>query len=194
MRPVRELTGQRFGQLTVTGPAGKSADGRLLWHCRCDCGKTIVVRGYSLTSGGTRSCGCSRIRDLSGQRFGRLVALRPTGETRATFAVWECRCDCGATAFVTSGDLTTGNTRSCGCAVSAPRPSMQRDLTGRRFGRLTALRPTDQRKNGYVVWECRCDCGATVFVRSPYLTGGKTTSCGCARRKAAPAQVPLSAD
>lgn len=194
MRPVRDLTGQRFGRLTVTAPAGKSADGRIQWQCLCDCGKTITVRGYALTNGATSSCGCSRIRDLTGQRFGRLTALRPTGQTRATFCVWECRCDCGATAFVTSGDLTTGNTSSCGCAVTAPRPSMQSDFTGRRFGRLTALYPTDQRYHGYVVWQCRCDCGALVPVCSSYLKNGKTTSCGCIRRKKDPVPQPISAD
>lgn len=33
--------------------------------------------------------------NLSGQRFGRLVAIRPTEERWRTSVVWECRCDCG---------------------------------------------------------------------------------------------------
>lgn len=37
------------------------------------------------------------------------------------------------------------------------------DLTGQRFGHLTAIRPTDQRRKGATVWEWRCDCGATVL-------------------------------
>ena len=36
-----------------------------------------------------------RVRDITGQRFGRLVAVRRTGEMRQRSSVWECRCDCG---------------------------------------------------------------------------------------------------
>lgn len=52
-----DLTGQRFGKLTVlerTENIGTSAG----WRCRCDCGKETVVRTASLRSGGTKSCGC----------------------------------------------------------------------------------------------------------------------------------------
>ena len=40
------------------------------------------------------------------------------------------------------------------------------DLTGKRFGLLTAIAPTEERKNGYTVWRCRCDCGGEAFVPS----------------------------
>lgn len=55
------------------------------------------------------------MKDLTGDRFGRLVALRPTAERRGSFVVWECECDCGNIARVPSGQLNQGNTRSCGC-------------------------------------------------------------------------------
>ena len=53
------------------------------------------------------------------------------------------------------------------------------DLTGKRFGRLIAKEPTEERKNGSVVWKCDCDCGNTHFVRADQLKSGKTKSCGC---------------
>lgn len=53
------------------------------------------------------------------------------------------------------------------------------DLTGKKFGRLTVIRETDQRKSGSVVWECKCDCGNTVFVSQNHLSRGATVSCGC---------------
>lgn len=56
-----------------------------------------------------------------------------------------------------------------------------RDITGQKFGRLTALRPTEERKNGQVVWLCKCDCGRTSRVRVRALTTGTTQSCGCWR-------------
>jgi len=59
------------------------------------------------------------------------------------------------------------------------------DLTGRRFGRLVVLYDTGERKDGHVVWHCRCDCGNEVDRRSDYLTSGHTKSCGCYNRERA---------
>ena len=58
------------------------------------------------------------------------------------------------------------------------------DLTGRRFGRLTALFPTDRRgKKGSVYWHCRCDCGKEVEVSENGLVHGNYRSCGCLKRE-----------
>lgn len=59
---------------------------------------------------------------------------------------------------------------------------MRHDLTGQRFGRLTAIEPTEKRMRTQVVWRCVCDCGAEAFVASSYLIKGETRSCGCLRR------------
>lgn len=55
-------------------------------------------------------------KDLTGQRFGKLIAIRPT-EKRAYGGniVWECKCDCGNTCYVSAHDLKHGNVKSCGC-------------------------------------------------------------------------------
>lgn len=53
--------------------------------------------------------------DIAGQKFGRLTAVRPTGERKRGYVVWECRCDCGNTKSVLRGNLVSGNTKSCGC-------------------------------------------------------------------------------
>ena len=55
-----------------------------------------------------------------------------------------------------------------------------KDLTGKRFGRLTVLEKTDKRTNDrHVIWKCQCDCGKIAFVSSHSLADGKTVSCGC---------------
>ncbi len=59
------------------------------------------------------------------------------------------------------------------------RMSRKSDLTGMRFGKLTAIEPTMERKNGYTVWICRCDCGNTVHAASRFLKNGWLMSCGC---------------
>ena len=53
-----DLTGQRFGRLTVVRHAGPSAYGSVMWECQCDCGKRKTIAGSSLKKGATRSCGC----------------------------------------------------------------------------------------------------------------------------------------
>lgn len=55
------------------------------------------------------------------------------------------------------------------------------DLTGQRFGRLTAIKATDERMYGESVWVCVCDCGNEVKVKSSGLRNGKNKSCGCLR-------------
>ena len=54
----------------------------------------------------------------------------------------------------------------------------------RKFGKLTVAAATPHcitpSHHGY--YECHCDCGARVRVRSDLLRSGKTTSCGCAKR------------
>lgn len=52
-----DLTGQRFGKLTVIGPA-ENIGKRTAWRCRCDCGRETVVRTLHLRSGHVSSCGC----------------------------------------------------------------------------------------------------------------------------------------
>lgn len=62
--------------------------------------------------------------------------------------------------------------------------SQKRDLTGKRFGRLTAIRPTDKRdSNGSVLWVCRCDCGNELEVTQAHLMHGNYKSCGCLKRE-----------
>ena len=54
--------------------------------------------------------------DLTGQRFGRLVVVRDSGErTSAKEVIWECKCDCGEISVVRSTILRSGRTKSCGC-------------------------------------------------------------------------------
>lgn len=58
-----ELLGQKFGRLSVLSFHGfnPKRKAKLNWLCRCDCGKEIVVDGYNLRNGNTKSCGCYKI-------------------------------------------------------------------------------------------------------------------------------------
>ena len=89
-----------------------------------------------------------------------------------------CQCDCGNICEKPTGELNSGFATSCGCSWRQPAVH-----EGDRFGRLIAVRPTENRSAKAVIWECLCDCGQTVFVRTTSLSSGHTTSCGCVKQE-----------
>lgn len=122
MGKLKDLTGQRFGRLTVIGRAGKANDGHIRWKCRCDCGNECEVIGKDLRRGHTQSCGCLHkdvlMKDLKGKRFGRLTAIEAVGVSKEFYVLWRCVCDCGNEHITTSSRLVSGECKSCGCLVS----------------------------------------------------------------------------
>ncbi|MBQ8765383.1 MAG: AP2 domain-containing protein [Clostridia bacterium] len=65
MGKMIDLTNQKFGRLTVIGPAPRPKsvkDKSQFWLVVCDCGNQKIVDGHNLRSGNTKSCGCSKIR------------------------------------------------------------------------------------------------------------------------------------
>ena len=55
---VKDLSGLKFGRLTVLNYDHKDASNKSYWLCECECGNECTVQGYLLTSGKTKSCGC----------------------------------------------------------------------------------------------------------------------------------------
>lgn len=53
-----DITGQKFGRLTVVRKSGRSKSGHVMWECCCDCGAKRYVPGAYLRNGHTKSCGC----------------------------------------------------------------------------------------------------------------------------------------
>lgn len=58
MSKLIDLTGQRFGRLTVVERVENDRSNQAHWMCRCDCGNVVVIRGDHLRNGRTKSCGC----------------------------------------------------------------------------------------------------------------------------------------
>lgn len=120
-----DLTGQKYGILTVIEKSEKrvTPKGRnvYMWRCLCDCGNETIVSTSALRNGQTKSCGClqkervyeSLFTDLSGNRYGRLLAIKPIRKNNGIY--WICRCDCGNTTEVLPQHLKRGLIRSCGC-------------------------------------------------------------------------------
>ena len=78
-RLITDLTGRRFGRLTVLSqsPNRYVPGGNVQWYCKCDCGATIEVRGDNLLRGHTNSCGCLRQDGM------RRICSRPSGASPA---------------------------------------------------------------------------------------------------------------
>lgn len=66
MRPI-DLTGKRFGMLTVLTRADNTPGGKTRWDCVCDCGDYATVRGEDIRSGKIKSCGCLRKKTAAAQ-------------------------------------------------------------------------------------------------------------------------------
>lgn len=122
MAKGENLSGRRFGYLTVLCRAERQKNRRAYWLCRCDCGREVLIESTHLKSGHTKSCGCyrriaakSRSIDISGKRFGRLTALEPVKDENSSGLYWRCRCDCGREIICSKDNLRSGNSRSCGC-------------------------------------------------------------------------------
>lgn len=57
-KQYKDLTGMKFGKLTVLQDTGRTYRGNHIWHCKCDCGNEKNVRSENLIDGNTTSCGC----------------------------------------------------------------------------------------------------------------------------------------
>lgn len=178
-----DLTGKKFGKLTVVGFDHKDSHRNSFWKCKCDCGNTCVVNGQKLKSGHIKSCGCLRkentgseknIKDLTGMKFGRLTVVELDHLRRGAY--WKCKCECGNDVIVLGSRLLSGVTKSCGCLKKEKAQSKRIDLTGRLFGRLRVLYYNKE----LMKWHCVCENdGNEVDVASGSLKSGRTKSCGC---------------
>lgn len=126
MGAFQDLTGQKFGKLTVIRkgnckvlPSGRH---QIMWICKCECGNEIAAQANNLKSGHTISCGCARdeigeklTHDLTGMRFNRLTVIRQAEKSKSGETRWVCRCDCGNETIVQSNNLKSGLVKSCGC-------------------------------------------------------------------------------
>lgn len=169
----QDLTGKRFGKLTVLEYDREKQK----WKCKCDCGNITYKTTGHLNSNAV-SCGCKQKQELIGKRFGKLVVMKKSEHRRRGHQLWVCQCDCGNICEKPTGELNAGTATSCGCSWRQPAVH-----EGDRFGRLIAVRPTEKRSAKAVIWECLCDCGQTVFVRTTSLSSGHTTSCGCVKQE-----------
>lgn len=137
------------------------------------------------------SCGCFRKEQankamspgLAGQTFGELTVVCEAVGHKKRGTYWVCRCSCGAE-YITAGTLLiTGRRTRCPAQCHEKNYAFS-DITGQRFGRLTAqYRVKDQTKYGSVMWHCSCDCGNEMDLTYNTLIYSTQKSCGCLRNE-----------
>ena len=176
---VEDISKNDFGRLM---PLFRVEGKRTTWLCECKCKNFIKVQANHLKDGTISSCGCLQSEvsknkayiDITGQKFGELIALKRVylkelGEER-----WECQCSCGKITYVKTNNLRSGNTKSCGC-----NKFKIEDLSGKQFGFWTVIKRAESSGEKHIKWECKCICGEIRKVRGDALKNQRSTSCGC---------------
>lgn len=188
MSKIKDLTGQKFGRLTVIKRApNKPNDAHAYWLCHCDCGNEVVYRGTNLIQGRAKSCGCITKKDLTRQKFGHLTVLN-YAYSKGGERYWYCQCDCGNFISVRTKSLTSGNTQSCGCLhhkkivetnIKTKSKIDQTNIIGQHFDFLEVIDIAPSR-NGFSYYLCKCHkCGNFKEIRYSDLISGKVHACGC---------------
>ena len=98
-----------------------------VFHVRCICGETAILRSEAILYNRTKSCGCLRRENVSkatrinlvGQRFGKLTVIESLPiRDKWGAAYFKCKCDCGNYHVARGRHLMVGFVSSCGCLVS----------------------------------------------------------------------------
>jgi len=121
-----------------------------------------------------------RLRTKVGQKYWHLTVLekfsKPTPQKKNAW--YRCLCDCGKECEVHSDNLRrTNGTKSCGCTQYWGNRAV--DLTGQKFGMLTAISPTEKRSRSSIIWLFQCDCGKQKEICCADVVKLSTKSCGC---------------
>ena len=118
----QNLVGQQFGKWTVLQRVENTKAGKAQWLCRCECGTERIHDTNTLTSGRTKSCGCSMTEyidnsiDIQNQIFGNLKVIKRVGSDKYYHALWECECLlCGNHTIEDGVRLRNGKVLHCGC-------------------------------------------------------------------------------
>ena len=120
-------------------------------------------------------------KDISGQRFGKLIAIKISETRNRGILSWDCICDCGTSKVVTGQELRRGSTSSCGCEQHKGTP---KDIAGQKKDKLTAVSSTGKVcANGDYKWNFICDCGNTRIMSIGNFNSKENLACSACSRK-----------
>lgn len=189
MNKATDITDRVFGKLTARRREETPRGGRTRWVCSCLCGQTTTVDYGNLTSGGTTSCGCGKLKlnDLTHRRFGHLfVVCRkfPSRDAKGHYrTLWWVRCDCGVEKTMRA--FTVLESKSCGCRLGAVYAALP-DGESLKHHLLSRFKAGAKRRN--LMWSldtaafealvkspCHyCGAGLSMTLTKPLLRGSFT--------------------
>lgn len=189
-----EMINKVFGNLTVIKQVPKPENlksGGKYYLCQCTCGNQKIVRGTTLRSGATKSCGCLQKaaareggNNLTNQRFGSLTVIgQAEKRDKHRGKYWKCLCDCGNETIVRGDHLISGKTLSCGCLQKMRAGANKIDELGHKYGKLVVIAAAQSDEQGHSRWLCKCECGNTRIYHGTTLRRGLALSCGCLKSK-----------
>ena len=130
--------------------------------------------------------------DLIDKIYGRLTVKKCLG-IKNNQTTWLCECICGSIKEVTTSDLKSYNTTSCGCLARETKKKngikgadkLRKDLSNQKFNRWFVTDKFETRGRNRVYWFCRCECGNEKWVLAYNLTHNISQSCGCLHKERA---------
>lgn len=199
-----DLTGKKFGKLTVLYRYEKNIRGGAAWVCQCSCeNKTICIKqGGDLRTGRITGCGCTlhekrEIEIPTETKFGYWKVLKRVENDSYNRICYLCLCTaCGEQKIVPKARLVSERSTNCGC-IRMKKMQMSNiiDETGKTYGFLQVQRQaTEEEKQIKLLnsntkkgtyWNCTClNCGKkNVIVLGSHLRNKSTISCGCIHSK-----------
>ena len=174
---VESIVGNVYGHLIVRSYVGYGK-----WLCKCDCGNFKVVAKGALINGEAKSCGncIPHYKDITGQRFGNVFAVRYVNSDDKGRAVWACLCDCGKTTYMTERYLNrkdSVNIMCDDCKREIRWYKTRKDYTGDTFGNLYVVGPVGKVSHAHrthSIWKCVCNvCGTEQEVATSTLFAHK---------------------
>lgn len=161
-RSIIDITGEKYGSLTVCKMLRHYKNNLTYCECKCDCGKeNVIIPMNSLRMGDKKSCGCLN-HNLNNRKKQHICAVKQiTNKSKE-------RINKKRDVVVSKKRLKNDYNR--------------KDLQGMKFNYLTVVEASDKRtKNGSIIWKCICECGNYHYAPSRDLLTGKVKSCGCKR-------------
>lgn len=116
-----EYIGKKYGKMKIVGLNHINKNGEPIFDCQCDCGSKNFQSSLVKLESGKNICQCSSKKDLTGQRFGRLLVVKLADKSQWKYLTgkrkvsWICKCDCGNEVIKSTADLCYLGTKSCGC-------------------------------------------------------------------------------
>lgn len=176
-----DLVGLTFGKLIVLS-FSRYENTHRFWLCQCQCvDKTeIIVNESNLKNGNTKSCGCTRFKDITGDMYGRWKVLQRVKDNKYSHASWICKCmKCGHETVSDGTRIRKGLSIKCNCPNNNKLPEGEA-----RFNALYHMYSSSEFTRGLnfdipkIIFRCLIKCRCYYCDREPYSQYEKDKSNG----------------